>query len=66
MFLQSIGIKFTWSVHEQMKSSLIENKYSTIESNIEITHLGYNFCESKPFEKAERNIYLRLEKHKLN
>ena len=66
LFRNSKNIKFTGRVHEQIESSLIENKYSIIESNIEITHLGYNVCESGLREKAERNLYPLLEEYKVN
>ena len=60
LFANHNAIKFTGKVHEQIENSLIENKYSILESGIKIIHLGYNVSEDELKIKAKRNLSLLL------
>ena len=66
LFKNSKGIKFSGKAHEQIFPSLIQNGYSTINSNIEIIHFGYNVDKEELDKKAVRNLELLLSEYREN
>ncbi|MBA4407424.1 hypothetical protein C0389_09125 [bacterium] len=61
LFKNSVEIKFTGKVHEQIEPSLTKNKYHLFNSNILIHHLGYNISKEEKDRKAHRNLSLLIE-----
>ena len=61
LFKNTKGIKFRGRAHEQIVDSLAEKGYSSFQSNIGITHLGYNLSKEDLRKKAERNLSLLVE-----
>ncbi len=66
LFRNNPKLKFTGRVHEQIESSIKELNYKTIDSGIEIIHLGYNVSGEAKKSKAYRNLNLLLEEYKSN
>ena len=66
LFKNDINIKFIGRAHEQIEPSLFENNYKTINSSIEIIHLGYNKPKEELKKKAERNLKLLLADYNEN
>jgi len=64
LFKNSPGIYFTGRAHEQIENSLIKKKYALVNSDITITHLGYNVSRTELKNKASRNLNLLLEDYK--
>ena len=64
LFKNSPGIKFKGRAHEQIEKSLEEKGYQLINSNITITHIGYNLERDGLKQKAKRNLQLLLEDYK--
>ena len=64
LFKNSLGIGFKGRAHEQIENSLEEKKYKLVNSNIIITHIGYNLDRDGLKEKARRNLSLLLEDYK--
>ena len=64
LFRNSTGLEFRGRAHEQIENSLEEKKYQLINSNILITHIGYNLDRDGLKEKARRNLSLLLEDYK--
>ena len=63
LFRNNKNISFVGKAHEQIESSLRQQGYKIIDSNIEITHLGYNVSKDKLKEKANRNLELLLNEY---
>jgi len=66
LFRNNSNLRFTGRVHEQIESSIKNLNYQTIESDIEIIHLGYNISDEIKKNKANRNLKLLLEEYDLN
>lgn len=66
LFKYSNKIKFTGKAHEQIESSLLENGYKIIDSDLWINHLGYNIDKNGLVKKAERNLKLLIAEYKEN
>lgn len=64
LFRNSPKIEFRGRAHEQIDDSLLEHGFSIIDSDISITHLGYNLSKKELTEKARRNLNLLLEDYK--
>jgi glycosyltransferase involved in cell wall biosynthesis len=60
LFKNDSKIRFTGKAHEQIETSLVNNGYQIIDSNIEIVHYGYDVSDEKLKEKAKRNLNLLL------
>lgn len=65
LFPNDKRIKFEGKVHEQIQTSLDNNKIPLIESSIEIIHYGYILDEESANKKLERNLNL-LKSNKKN
>jgi glycosyltransferase involved in cell wall biosynthesis len=63
LFKYSNKIKFTGKAHEQIESSLLENGYKIIDSDLWINHLGYNIDKNGLVKKAERNLKLLIAEY---
>jgi glycosyltransferase involved in cell wall biosynthesis len=61
LFRNIEGISFSGKVHEQITCSLTEKGIKLFNSNILITHLGYNIPAEEKKVKAERNLKLLLD-----
>lgn len=62
-FRNSDKINFVGKAHEQIFSSLVENNYKILNSNIQIIHYGYDISKNQKKIKAERNLKLLLEEY---
>lgn len=65
LFVKSSGITFHGKVHEQIESSLIENNYRILSSNVLIHHIGYDVSIDEKRKKALRNLSLLEEEYKI-
>lgn len=61
LFRNIDGIEFNGKVHEQITGSLTKNGIKLFNSNILITHLGYNISADEKKVKAERNLKLLID-----
>lgn len=61
LFKNSSALEFCGKAHEQIEPSLIKNKYSIVDSNIEILHYGYSGSKEMLKKKADRNLKLLLK-----
>lgn len=66
LFPNDKRIKFEGKVHEQIQTSLDNNKIPLIESSIEIIHYGYILDEESANKKLERNLALLQSSKKYN
>lgn len=66
LFKNNPKLKFTGRVHEQIESSIKELNYKTVDSGIEIIHLGYNVSGEIKKSKANRNLKLLLKEYESN
>ena len=62
MFKNDNDFKFEGIIHEQILYSILQKGVRVGNSDIYITHRGYDLDESKMKTKQERNLKL-LEKH---
>ncbi len=65
LFFNSQGLTFNGKVHEQIESSLIENNYHILSSNVLIHHIGYDISIDEKRKKALRNLSLLEEEYRI-
>ena len=65
LFFNSPAITFHGKVHEQIESSLIENNYRILSSNVLIHHIGYDVSIDEKRKKALRNLSLLEEEYRI-
>lgn len=69
VFRNDKNIRFTGIVHEQISPSIYQSNFKIIQSDILISHIGYDCTESEIRSKALRNYELlktEIEKNPLN
>lgn len=66
LFPNDKRIKFEGKVHEQIQTSLDQNKIPLVDSTIEIIHYGYILNEETASKKLERNLNLLKSGEKNN
>jgi len=64
LFPNDKNLKFEGAIHEQIESSLKQNKYKIKNSLIEIDHIGYSLTSEELKLKAKRNLQVLLEEYK--